>query len=55
MNDRLTTSTAKEKMMTYRYCQDESKALAAITIAKAMGKQAYMIRYRAGTIEVRIW
>jgi len=41
--------------MTYRYYDDESTALAAIAIAKAMGKQAYMIRYRAGTIEVRSW
>ena len=41
--------------MTYRYYQDEHKALAAIAIAKAQGRQAYMIRYRAGTIEVRTW
>ncbi len=41
--------------MTYRYYQDEATALAAIAIAKAQGKQAYMIRWRLGTIEVRIW
>lgn len=41
--------------MTYRYFQDEALAITAVTIAKAQGKQAYMIRYRAGTIEVRIW
>jgi len=41
--------------MIYRYYQDESRALTAIAIARAQGKQAYMIRYRAGTIEVRVW
>ena len=41
--------------MTYRYFQNETAALAHIAIEKAKGKQVYMLKYRAGTIEVRSW
>lgn len=41
--------------MTYKYFVEESKALAHLTIERARGKQGYMLRYRAGTCEVRTW
>lgn len=52
--DRLTEGN-KEAQMTYKYFQDESKALAYVAIEKARGRQAYMLRWRLGTIEVRSW
>jgi hypothetical protein len=41
--------------MTYRFFQDDVAALAYLTIERARGRNAYMLRYRAGTIEVRSW
>ncbi len=41
--------------MTSKYFNEESKALAHVAIEKAMGRQAYMLKYRAGTYEVRSW
>lgn len=37
------------------FFQDEIAALAHVVIEKARGRMAYMLRYRAGTIEVRSW
>lgn len=41
--------------MRYKFFLDEARAIAWMAIEKAAGRQAYMIRYRAGTIEVRSW
>ena len=41
--------------MIYRFFLSEAKALAAVAIARAQGKQAYCILQGFGTWEVRIW
>lgn len=41
--------------MKSKFFQDEAKAQTYIVMEKMMGRQAYMLRYRAGTIEVRSW
>jgi hypothetical protein len=38
-----------------KYFQDESRALMWLVIERAKGRAAYMVRYRAGSIEVRSW
>ena len=41
--------------MKYKFFQNEANAIAYMAIERARGRQAYMLRYRAGTIEVRSW
>jgi hypothetical protein len=41
--------------MTSKFFDSEITALAHLTIERAKGRKGYMLRYRAGTIEVRSW
>lgn len=41
--------------MKSKFFQDEVKAIAHLTIERTRGLHGYIVKYRAGTYEVRCW